>query len=191
MRNIKDELIAILKNECGFTEKESINLLQSVQSDSEENLKKDVEKFITYINDIVSKDNVIRMIALGFTTVIYNSADPSDFDIALDPSKQMESSKIEQTTTISKSDMVDNASTPEDIAETNELESLRSMREAVQEILNVLQKDRGMRIGKTRITTRSTQETNFYDCLISINKVVNPKENDDNEKLRQEWDNIL
>lgn len=172
---MKDELIAILKNECGFTEKESINLLESVKATSEEQLKKDVERFLKYINDITSKDSVIRMIALGFTDVEYNSEndDIDDFSIALRDKERMKNqagSKMEQTTTLSQSDLVDCPSTPEDIADTNELESLRSMREEIQRLVSMVKRD----LFRERIDFDNTKEVVLHGLMIEIDKVVNP-----------------
>lgn len=70
---------------------------------------------------------------------------------------------------ISKDYGPDNVSTPEDIAETNELESLRQMREDIQKILSKMNLQRSL-------WNLDQVDSFYYLRLMAINRVVNPNE---------------
>ena len=65
-----DEIINELK-EYGFNEKEAKNLLSCVKSESPEQLKIDAEKWIKHVFDVCEKEQLVRMVAMGFTHISY------------------------------------------------------------------------------------------------------------------------
>ena len=56
----------------GFNPKEVKNLINAVRSKSPESLPADIDRWLDHIRDICAKEELIRMVAMGFSTIEYD-----------------------------------------------------------------------------------------------------------------------